>query len=86
MLQFLKDFKLVNYDLTINIIAKHTFKFTNIHVAFFTFYDNISFEILYWNSTFRKGLWATVTRRIRTRFTFFKTRFTFKLCHANFPH
>ena len=62
MLQFLKDFKLVNYDLTTNIIAQHTFKVTNI--AFFTFSDNILFEILYRNSTLRKGLWATVTRRI----------------------
>ena len=32
------------------------------YIAFFTFSDNILFEILYRNSTFRKGLWATVTR------------------------
>ena len=62
MLQYLKDFRLVNYDLTINIIAKHTFKVTNI--AFFTFSDNILFEILYRNSTLRIALWATVTRRM----------------------
>ena len=63
MLQFLKDFKLVNYDLTIKIIVLHTFKGTSI--AFFTFSDNILFEILYRNSTLRKGIWATVTRRMR---------------------
>ena len=51
MLQLLKDFKLVNYDLTFNIIAQNTFKVTKI--AFFTFSDNILFEILYRNSAQR---------------------------------
>ena len=40
----------------------NTLKVTNID--FFTFSDNILFEILYRNSTLRKGLWATVTRRM----------------------
>ena len=53
MLQFLKDFRLVNYDLTINIIAKHKFKVTNI--AFISFSVYILFEILYRNSCLRKA-------------------------------
>ena len=51
MLQFLKDFKLVNYDLTFNVIA---FKVTNI--TFFTFSVYILFEILYRNSTWAQRI------------------------------
>ena len=57
MLQFLKDFKLVNYDLTINIISEHTFKVTNI--AFFTYSVSSYLKFYTGTSHARKGLWST---------------------------
>ena len=78
MLQFFKGFKIVKYDLTINIIAEHTFKVTNI--AFFTF--SVSSYLTFYTGTLlaRKGLWATVTRRINWCVSF-QERYHAWRCH-----